>query len=250
MRRIGVVVACLLLIAGCGGSSRRQVAVSAAASTREPLLRLARDFQEQTGISVTLNLGPSSTLAKQIEEGGPAEVFLPADEGWADYLGRAGLVEARRDLLGNRLVVVVPPEKPLSLTSMGDLSSSSIKHLALAGAAVPAGKYARDALAKAGIWNRVKDRVISGNDVRAALAFVERGEADAAILYETDAAVSSRVKIALKVPAHLHQAIRYPLVLVRTKSARPEARRLFDFFASDRATTVFRQAGFDVLTGE
>jgi len=232
---------------GCRDSAHEPVAVSAAASTREVLEQLVRDFGQETGMAVSVNCGPSSTLAKQIEEGGPAEVFLSADAGWADYLARAGLVKQRRALLGNRLVVIIPLDSALKLTRLQDLTPSSIARLALAGPGVPAGEYARQALKKAGVWERIRDRVVSGNDVRGALAFVEQGEVDAGVVYRTDAAVSQRVKIALEVSEHLHPPIRYPLVLVRHKAIRPEARKFYEFLGSKQAATVFRQAGFQTL---
>jgi molybdate transport system substrate-binding protein len=237
----------LAAVAGCRDAAEKTLAVSAAASTREPLEQLAKEFHKKTGTVVNVNFGPSSTLAKQIEEGGPATVFLSADEGWADHLERAGLVEQRRDLLGNRLVVVVRAESSLKLARLQDVAAISITHLALAGPGVPAGGYARQALKKAGVWDQVRERVVSGNDVRGALAFVEQGEVDAGVVYRTDAAVSQRVKIVLEIPEHLHAPIRYPLVLVRHKANRPEARRFYDFLASEQAAAVFRGAGFQSL---
>jgi molybdate transport system substrate-binding protein len=235
--------------AGCRDSAEHTLTVSAAASTREALEQLASEFHEQTGTTVSVNFGPSSTLAKQIEQGGPATIFLSADEGWADYLERAGLVEQRRNLLGNRLVVIVPKEGALKLTGLQDLGTVPITRLALAGPGVPAGEYARQALKKAGVWERLRERVVSGNDVRGALAFVEQGEVDAGIVYQTDAVASQRVKIVLNIPEQLHQPIRYPLVLLRQQNSRPEARRFFDFLGWEQAAEVFRQAGFQSLGG-
>jgi molybdate transport system substrate-binding protein len=247
MKPFGVLIG-LFLLNGCRDRLPAPLAVSAAASTREVLDQLTADFRQETGIAVTLNFGPSSALAKQIEEGGPAEVFLSADENWADYLERAGLVERRRDLLGNRLVVVVPAGSALKLGGLQELAARSIRLIALAGAGVPAGEYARQALKKAAVWESIKKRVISGNDVRGTLAFVERGEVDAGVVYRTDAAVSQRVTIALEIPEMLHPPIRYPLVLVRHKVRRPESRRFYDFLGSERAATVFRRAGFQELS--
>jgi molybdate transport system substrate-binding protein len=235
------------LTMGCGKPAPEPVSISAAASTREPIERLAASFRTQTGVSVNISLGASSTLAKQIEEGGPADVFLAADEDWADYLEHAGLVARRQDLLTNRLAVVVPGP-PGQARRLGALSKiedlEGVERLALAGPAVPAGKYARVALTRAGIWERVKQRVISGKDVRATLVFVEQGEVDAGIVYKTDALVSSRVHSILDVPAELHPPIRYPLLLIRRPALRPEAKRFYDYLASPAGKAVFRDAGF------
>jgi molybdate transport system substrate-binding protein len=238
----------LAVLSGCRDAAETSLAVSAAASTREALEQLAKEFHKKTGGAVNVNFGPSSTLAKQIVEGGPAEIFLSADEGWADYLQHAGLVEERRDLLGNHLVVVVPADSSLKLTKLAELGADSITHLALAGPGVPAGEYAREALKNAGVWDSVRERVVSGNDVRGTLAFVEQGEVDAGVVYQTDAAVSQRVRIALEIPEHLHALIRYPLVLVRHQTVSLNARRFYEFLNSEQAAVVFRQAGFQPLS--
>src|SRR6516162_2527644 len=152
MLRHSVIIICLLWASGCRCSDRAAIEIAAAASTREPMERLAADFQARTGIKVQVSLGPSSTLAKQIEEGGSAALFLSTDEGWADYLDKAGLVARRHDLLTNRLVVIVPADSKLKIPRLTDLTDKSIKRLSLAGPGVPAGTYAREALEKAGIW--------------------------------------------------------------------------------------------------
>jgi molybdate transport system substrate-binding protein len=238
-------LACLLLAAlGCGGPRPPAVHVFAAASTREALEEVARQFQAETGTRVECSLAASSALARQIEQGADADLFLSADERWADYLAERGLVGARRDLLANRLVVVVPLDSALKVTSLADLAGDGVKNLALALEPVPAGRYAREALKKAGVWERVQGRVREGGDVRAALTYVARGEAEAGIVYVTDAAASSAVRVALEVPEGLHTPIRYPLVLVRAAADKPESRRFYDYLSGERAMAVFRGAGF------
>ncbi|HZY84755.1 MAG TPA: molybdate ABC transporter substrate-binding protein [Gemmataceae bacterium] len=242
-------LACLLLLAplGCGAPRKPAVHVFAAASTREALEEVARQFQAETGTPVECSLAASSALARQIEQGADAELFLSADERWADYLAERGLVGHRRDLLANRLVVVVPRDSGLKLTSLAGLAGDDVKHLALALEPVPAGRYARAALKKAGVWGRVKDRVREGGDVRAALTFVARGEAEAGIVYATDATATSQVRVALEVPEELHEPVRYPLVLLRAADAKPEARAFYDYLGGEKAAAVFRRAGFQVV---
>ncbi len=238
---------CLLLgLAGCA-SKPRAVTIFAAASTQDVLQQISRDFESQTGTQVTCSFAASSTLARQIEQGAAADLFLSADERWADDLAEKGLVAQRRDLLANRLVVVTPAAHPLELQQLTDLAGEEVKRLALALDPVPAGHYAREALQKAGVWERIKDRVHEAGDVRATLMLVARGEAEAGLVYATDAATTDKVRVALEVPEELHAPIRYPLVLVRRADSSPEARAFYDFLDSEKARKHFRKAGFQVL---
>ncbi|HEY7155280.1 MAG TPA: molybdate ABC transporter substrate-binding protein [Gemmataceae bacterium] len=238
---------CLLLgLAGCS-SKPRAVTVFAAASTQDVLKEIGRDFESQTGTQIKGSFAASSTLARQIAQGAAADLFLSADERWADDLAEKGLVAERRDLLANRLVVVTPAAQPLKLQQLADLSGDDIKRLALALDPVPAGHYAREALKKAGLWERVKDRVHEAGDVRATLMLVVRGEVEAGIVYATDAATTDKVRVALEVPEKLHTPIRYPLVLVRRAGSPPEARALYDFLDSEKARMHFHKAGFQVV---
>lgn len=239
----------LLLLAplGCGAPRPAALHVFAAASTREALEEVARQYEAEGGARVDCSPAASSALARQIEQGADADLFLSADERWADYLAQRGLVARRRDLLANRLVVVVPRDSGLKLTSLDGLAGGEVRHLALALEPVPAGRYAREALRKAGVWGRVEGRVREAGDVRAALAVVERGEAEAGIVYATDAAASSRVRVALEVPEGLHEPVRYPLVLLRAAADKPAARALYDYLGGEKAAAVFRRAGFEVV---
>jgi len=241
------VLSLLIAIVGCAGAKQQPVRIFAAASTREAVDRIAQTFQEQTGLAVETNFGASSTLARQIERGADADLFLSADESWADFLADKGLVDLRKDLLGNHLVVIVPAKSPVELQSLDDLAGPNIKRLALAGPQVPAGTYAREALVHAGIWDKLRDRVIEGGDVRQALAYVDREEAEAGIVYATDVVGSSKVRVALEVNPRLHAPIRYPLVLIRQEQERASARRFYNFLASPKAEEDFRSAGFGVL---
>jgi molybdate transport system substrate-binding protein len=241
------VLSMLMASVGCGSAKEPPVRIFAAASTREAVEQIAQTFQEQTGVAVETNFGASSTLARQIERGADADLFLSADENWADFLADKGLIDRRYDLLSNRLVVIVPAKKTENIQSLDDLAGPGIKRLALAGSQVPAGAYAREALTHAGIWDRLQDRVIEGGDVRQALAYVDREEAEAGIVYATDIIGSSKVRVALEVNPRLHAAIRYPLVLIRREQERPASRRFYDFLASPEAGEVFRNAGFGVL---
>jgi molybdate transport system substrate-binding protein len=232
---------------GCGKRDAQPVHVFVAASAGEVMERAGRDFEAQAGTPVACSPAGSSDLARQIERGADADLFLSADEHWADYLAERGLVEARRDLLANRLVVVTPADSGLTLRDLKDLAGTDVRHLALALEPVPAGRYARQSLNRAGVWEQVKGKVLEAKDVRATLTLVARGEAEAGMVYATDAAASDRVRVAREVPESLHEPIRYPLVLVRRREARPAARALYDYLGGEEAAAVFRKAGFEVV---
>jgi molybdate transport system substrate-binding protein len=237
----------LALLAGCTGSAPEAITLSAAASTREAVEQIAADFRQQTGVAVSVNLGPSSELARQIERGGTADLFLSANEAWADYLAERGLVAQRRDLLTNRLVIVVPADSSLAIPGLAALAQPAVRRLALAAPVVPAGRYAREALRQSGIWEQVKDRVLEGGDVRAALIYVVRKEAEAGLVYATDVQATSQVRVALEVQSDLHTPIRYPLVLVRREPIKAGARRFYEYLSSAPAAERFRTAGFGLV---
>jgi len=144
-------------------------------------------------------------------------------------------------------VLVVPADSTLEFEELKDVAGPEVERLALASAQVPAGAYARQALKNAGVWDRVKDRVLEGGDVKAALTYVARREADAGFVYKTDTLGNSKVRVALEVPPKLHAPIRYPLDLVRRGATKPEARRFYEYLGTAPAARVFRDAGFGVL---
>jgi molybdate transport system substrate-binding protein len=246
MKRSLLLLVFLLSAAGCSSKSPG-VRIFAAVSTREAVEQIARDYESQTGTPVTGTFAASSTLARQIEQGADADLFLSADERWADYLAEKALVAQRCDLLANRLIIVTPEAHPLRLRSIDDLAGNEVKRLALALDPVPAGHYAREALEKAGIWEQVKERVRESGDVRATLAVVERAEADAGIVYATDAVTSKKVQSALEVPEKLHSPIRYPLVFLRHADT-TSGHAFFDFMNSESARAQFRKAGFQIVS--
>ncbi len=240
----------LLALAGCKASSappkdEKTVTIFVAASTKEAVEKLAKDFTAETGIKVEVSPGPSSGLAKQIEQGAPADLFLSADQPMADYLAGKGLVEQRRVLLHNRLVVVVPAHSELMPKELPDLADPRVKKLALAEEKVPAGEYAREALRKAEVWDQVKDRVVGGSDVRVTLQHVENG-VEAGLVYYTDTVGNTKVKVAFEVDPKLHKPIEYPLVLIKRPRIKEAARRFYEYLGSEKAAEVFRAANFDV----
>ncbi|MEP7011060.1 MAG: molybdate ABC transporter substrate-binding protein [Acidobacteriota bacterium] len=226
--------------------------VSAAASLTDALQEIAHTYEASSGDHILLNLGASSLLARQIEEGAPADLFLSADEAKMDSLAKMGLVLAgtRKSVLGNTLVVVVPLDSKLKIGAPADLASSSIRALALAEPqTVPAGIYAKEYLQKLGLWRKVIDRVVPTENVRAALAAVESGNADAGIVYKTDAEISDKVKVAYAVSEAEGPKISYPFAALAASRHPQEARRFLAYLASPPALDVFRRFGFLVISG-
>ena len=221
--------------------------VYAAASLSDALKELSVNYEKQTGDKLVFNLGASSTLARQIQEGAPADVFFSADEEKMDALERKGLLLAgtRNSLLSNLLVIVVPRDASQRLNSALDLTNAAIARIAIAEPkSVPAGIYARQYLAKLALWDKLADKFVPTENVRAALAAVESGNADAGIVYKTDAGISKKVRVAYEVPVAEGPKISYPVAVLRESKRGDAARRFVTYLTSDPALQVFRKYGF------
>mgnify|MGYP003670741169 CR=1 FL=1 len=225
--------------------------VFAAASLTDVLTKIGADYEATTGKHVTFSFAGSSVLARQIEAGSPADMFISADEAWMDHLAVRDLITAdtRTDLLGNRLVLIAPAASTATLTIAEGFPLAAALNggrLAIADPqAVPAGKYARTALTSLGVWNGVVDHLAQAENVRIALAYVARGETPFGIVYETDAKSQPKVRIVDVFPAATHPPVIYPAALLKT--AGPEAAGFFAYLKSDAATAVFAAAGFTPL---
>lgn len=237
------VLALLLVAVSC--SRTPEVRVFAAASLSSALEEIAHDYEKSAHEHVVFNFGASSTLARQIEHGAPADLFLSADEAKMNHLAARGLIDAatRRSALSNTLVVVVPLRGGSDVRSAMHLAQ--LPSLALADpATVPAGIYAREWLTGRGVWNDVASRVIPTDNVRSALAAVEAGNAAAAIVYRTDAMVSRRVRIAFEVPRAESPQISYPFAIVAGAEQPRSAARFLAWLQSPSARAVFAKHGF------
>jgi len=245
-----LVLALLLpLTLACGEQARDAASgkvpvVLAASSLQEALTEVAGAWAAKGHPAPVLSFAATSALARQAEQGAPADLFVAADEEWMDTLEKEGLLRAgsRADLLGNRLVLVA--RKGGAARSLADLGDG---RLALADPeAVPAGKYARAALERLGEWPAVEGRVASAENVRAALALVERGEAPLGIVYATDALASDKVEVVRTFPEDSHPPIRYPAAILAA-SRSPDAAALRAFLASAEARAIFEKHGFEAL---
>jgi len=232
-----------------GGLDAATVNVFAAASLTDSLKQIAIAYEKQTGDKVVFNFGASSFLALQIEEGAPADIFFSADEAKMDVLEAKGLIikETRKSRLSNSLVIVVATEKGAAITTPKDLASDKVKRLALAEPkTVPAGIYAKEYLQKQNLWPAVETKVVPTENVRAALSAVEAGNAEAGIVYKTDAAISKKVKIAYEVAASDSLAISYPMAVLKEAKDPNAARRFLRHLESDEAGRIFEKFGFIV----
>ncbi len=234
--------AAAMLVGGCARGRDDALQVLAAASLTDVLPRIAA----AAGLAPRFHFDASSRLAQQIEAGVPADVFASADLAWMDELQANGRIdpESRVVLARNRLVVIVPagaPSRPASLSAL-----AALPRLALAGAQVPAGRYADAALQAAGVSQAVAPRIVRGHDVRTALAWVRAGEADAGIVYATDAFADDGVAIAFAIDPALHPAIVYPAALVRDAAHAEQGAALLAACRSAAGVAVLRDAGFEV----
>lgn len=237
--------------AASGHVSSEPITISAAASTKEVIESLADLFRTKMGGEVKVNLGPSSGLASQILAGAPADLFLSANQEWADEIQKAGEAATAARLLTNRLVIVVPTGNPGGVKKPDDLLSDKVKKIALAGEKVPAGMYADQSLEKLGLLKKLTDagKIVRGQDVRSALSYVERGEAEAGIVYSTDVGSAEGVEQEYAFDSKLHDEIVYVLVLLKHGSENPVAQKFYEFLQSPAADAVYAKSGFSRLSG-
>jgi len=240
-------IAVIGFFAGTFCAHAAEIQVFAAASLTDAMAEVATAYRAVNADTLRFNLAGSNALARQIQEGAPADVFISADNAKMNSLETAGLLldGTRRNLLGNTLVIVVGSSSPLAIGSAKSLEQPGIQRIALADPkGVPAGIYAREYLEKSGVWEAIKDRVIPTENVRAALAVVESGDVDAGIVYRTDAAISKAVRVAYEVPLAEGPEISYPVAVLKNSDHPNEARRFLEFLASDRGLSIFKKHGF------
>ena len=230
-----------------------EITVFAAASTTNALTEIAKIYESEGSGKVALSFASSSTLAKQIEHGAPADVFLSADTSWMQYLEEKKLLEpeSRSGLLGNRIVLIVPAAsgvQSVTISPQLDLAALLGKDGLLSvgdPAHVPVGKYAKTALENLKLWPQVENRIAPAKDVRAGLALVERAESPLGIVYATDAAISDKVRVVGVFPADSHPQIDYPVAAV--KGAKSSAASAFiKFLSTPQAKEIWVKYGFVV----
>lgn len=251
-----LLVAALLTTSPLTTAARAQsgdVIVFAAASMKNALDAINAQWQKDTGKKAAISYASSSALAKQIESGAPAQVFVSADLDWMDYVAKKDLIKAdtRANLLGNRIVLIAPKDKAAKVDIKPGFDLAKVLgegRLAMGNVdAVPAGKYGKAALEKLGVWDKVANKVAQSENVRAALLLVSRGEAAAGIVYQTDAAADPNVAIIGTFPENTHAPIIYPAALTADAKS-PDAAAFLDYMKSAKARPLFEAQGFTVLS--
>jgi molybdate transport system substrate-binding protein len=254
-RSTGIFTALVILIGAlCSPAAARDktITVFAAASMKNALDEIGAAYTAKSGVKIIVSYGPSSGLAKQIEQGAPADIFISADSDWMDYAaGKNSINEPSRiNLLGNSIVLIAPKDSKIDnvhispgfdlarLAGDGKIATGDVK-------SVPVGKYAKAALEKLGAWQAAEPKFAMADNVRAALTLVARGEAVLGIVYSTDAKVEPGVKIVGTFPADSHPAIIYPVAA--TTTAKPQASDYLAFLRSAAAKNILEKYGFKFL---
>src|SRR5688572_740800 len=240
-----VTVVAVLATVAAAPTQRQEVLVSAAASLADVIATLARTYERQTGVRVVVNTGASNTLARQITAGAAVDLFISADEAQMDAVRAEAVAGTRVQLLSNQLVIAVAADRPRKMRSARDLLDPSYRRIAIGDpAAVPAGRYAKAYLEQLGVWREVAKKAVPSASVRVALAAVENGAAEAAIVYRTDLAATRRAVAAFAVPLTAGPRIVYPAAVIVSGRNRAAARHLLAWLQTDQAMKVFQAAGF------
>lgn len=224
-----------------------KLTVFAAASLTDVLPRVAEAYKaENPNDSIQFNFDGSSRLAKEIEQGAPADIFFSADTEWMDYLAKANKITppTRENVLHNEIVWVVPASAAKFPKEVGEIAKAPISKLALAGENVPISKYAKAALEKAGVWQAVENKIVRGENVRTSLKWAAEKEVTAAVVYRTDAQSNTKVKIAFVFPQNSYPEVVYPVAVVKTSAQAESAGKFVSFLKSSKAKTIFAAAGF------
>jgi molybdate transport system substrate-binding protein len=250
LRRLFALAAVLLAFAA-PASAQPPLTVFAAASLRDVMDAQAAAFTRAGGPPVRFSYAASSAIARQIESGAPADLFISADSDWMDYVAQRGLIDprSRRNLVTNHLALIAPADSKLRLTirkNMSLLAALGGGRLAMAGPDVPAGRYGRAALSSLGVWSSVESRVVQADNVRNAMVFVSRGEAPLGVVYDTDAKVDPKVRIVGLFPDDSHPPIVYPGAVLKS-STNPASLRFLTYLRSRAGQATFRRHGFTPL---
>ena len=237
--------ACLFI-----GCSSEELVIFGAMSLTDALTEVSQRFGVVRNVKVYCNFAGSSTLQRQIEKGAPADVFISASSKQIDALQGKGLLyeDSRRVILSNRLVLVAPVNSPLAMTNVQPLVQDTIRRIAIGEPnSVPAGIYGREALTHLGIWDAVQPKLIPSADVRSTLAYVESGEVDVGVVYQTDAGFSKKVRIIYQFPDSSHSPIVYPAAVLRNTGHKVLAQAFLEYLQTAEVAAIFEKYGFSVV---
>lgn len=239
--------ALVALILPQGLPAAKPITVSAAVSLTDVLAAIAEQYGREGHGSIRFNFGASNVLARQIASGAPVDLFVSADEAQMDVVAAAGMIAegSRVDLVRNQLAVVVPSDRPRTMTSVRELTGAAFRRIAIGDPrAVPAGVYAKALLEREGVWGELEPKLVPSVSVRAALAAVEAGAVDAAIVYRTDARVALKASLAHVVPVDRGPRIVYPAAIVRGSQVPEETTRFLNYLRGAAAARIFERFGF------
>lgn len=242
---------------GCGGEKpaapatppqKVELNVSAAVSLKDALAEIQKNYEaKNSNIKLVYNLGASGALQKQIEQGAPADIFISAAPKQMNDLEEKNLVNkaTRKNLVENKLVIIVPTTSTLNITKYEDLTKDEVQKLSIGEtASVPAGQYAQEVLKKLGIWDKIQNKAVLAKDVRTVLTYVETGNVEAGIVYKTDAASSDKVKIAATAPEGSHQPILYPVAILSGTKQQKTAEDFLTYLSTPECKAIFEKYGF------
>ena len=254
---IAVLLVTVVAIAGCGGTAQTpppaakqpvELHVSAAASLKDALAEIQKNYQAKNpNVMILYNLAASGTLQKQIEQGAPADLFISAAPKQMNELEEKNLTNkaTRKNLVENKLVVVVPLDSKLTIAKFEDLTQAGVQKVAVGETAtVPAGQYAQQVLTKLGIWDAIKGKAVFAKDVRTVLAYTETGNVEAGIVYKTDAASSQKVKVVATAPEGTHEPIIYPMAVLSGAKQAKVAEDFANYLYSAESKAIFEKNGF------
>ena len=249
-----------LLVAGCGGDSQPpapkaadapkpvELNISAAVSMKDALAEIQTNYQKKAPhVKLVYNLGASGSLQKQIEQGATADIFISAAPKQMNELAAKNLVinATRKNLLENKLVLIVPKDSTLSISKLEDLQNDAVKQISIGETkVVPAGQYAEQALKKLGVWEKIQRKIVFAKDVRTVLTYVDTGNVDAGLVYKTDAAASKKVKILATAPDGSHAPIIYPAAVLTGTKNQKAAEEFLSYLAGPEGKSVFEKHGF------
>lgn len=253
-----IILACTFILSGCSAitqsparfnSSTIEINIAAAVSLKDVLIEAQKNYESKNpNVKLLLNLGGSGSLQRQIEQGAPVDIFIPADSHYINDLEANNLIikATRIDLASNTLVLVVPKSSSLKLNSFIDLTQDSVQKIAIGEPiSVPAGRYGLQILKRLGIWEQVKGKEIYAKDVRSVLAYVEMENVEAGIVYNTDALMSNKVKILATAPNDLHDPIIYSAAVLTGTKQQKAAEDFITYLASHEGKQIFTKYGFN-----
>lgn len=224
-----------------------ELTISAAVSLTDALHEIKAIYEEENNVELTFNFGGSGTLAQQIKQGAPVDVFISANQDWMDTLQEEELIldDTRDDVTGNSIVLITQKDSALDYESIEDISADDLDQIAIGNPeSVPAGNYAEQTLKHIGLWDDLEDKFVLAKDVRQVLTYVESGNTDIGFVYESDALTSDQIKILTAAERDWHDSIIYPGAIITDTKHENEATAFLDYLLSDEAQNVLEKYGF------